>query len=128
MITQCMRCGRKLTSAKSVALGLGPSCATKFTEQQIRNLQLLRRESTEDQLADAAVMVTLGRVVLSANGRIGAAMNNEGRVYRFDIVSGNCNCAFGIHRHRAVRPTLKNGKLGACTCKHVIGGRLLAAA
>ena len=34
--TQCLRCGRKLTAPKSVALGIGPVCARNVAYEQRR--------------------------------------------------------------------------------------------
>ena len=35
---KCRRCGRKLTSAKSIAVGLGPTCAAKVSKTDLGRL------------------------------------------------------------------------------------------
>jgi hypothetical protein len=107
---RCLRCGRKLSAAKSVAASFGPGC-----------LAAIRREAREHaldgltakQAAEATEIVADGGVVPSAHKGVWLAASGDGsQVYRA-TPGGQCNCKWGMRT------------LPGKPCKHVGAVRLV---
>ena len=107
---RCLRCGRKIRAAKSVAASFGPGCRAA-----------IRREAREHALDglngrqrdEAVEIVADGGVVPSAHKGVWLVASGDGtQVYR-TTPTGQCNCKWGLKT------------LAAHPCKHVGAVRLV---
>ena len=108
----CLRpgCGRKLTSAKSLAAGYGPVCLRKIRQAA---LDEARRDFTEDQQAKAAELIRDGAIVPTNREGVFRAVSSKG-TESYLTHAAACNCPAGL---RAKRP-----------CYHQLAARVLSIA
>ncbi|MFI1165628.1 DUF6011 domain-containing protein [Streptomyces sp. NPDC020801] len=106
--THCLRCGRTLTSAKSVTAGYGPTCA-----RHIRHAE--RAVDTTDykphQIASAHELIEDGGIIL-IRGHVFAAVSTDGTETHLAHPAA-CNCKAGLKGTR---------------CYHQLAARMLLAA
>lgn len=89
--TNCLRCGRKLTSAKSIALGYGPTCHRKIRKSTANQAAAYKPEA----IAKATELIEQGGILPLRGRRVFAVVSSDGaRTYR-TAVQG-CTCAAGI--------------------------------
>lgn len=79
-----------------------------------------------DQLAKATELIELNAIV-RVRGSIFNVLGSDGATKYITHTDGHCTCPAGLHRFRAVAPTLKNGQPGAEVCYHVLAARVKAA-
>lgn len=105
---KCLRCGRTLTSSKSIATGYGPTCGAK-----IRKAAAGLDHFKPAQVEKAAELIEQGGIVPFRGRRIFRAVSSDGtRTYL--TAPQACNCAAGLK--------------GKHVCFHRIAATILAAA
>jgi uncharacterized protein DUF6011 len=104
--TNCLRCGRKLTSAKSCATGYGPKCAAK-----VRHSAVDLSDYKAHQVASARELIADGAIIPLRSVVFIAVSTDGTETYR--SAPTGCNCPAG----------LKGGR-----CYHQLAARLLLAA
>ena len=106
--TSCTRCGRKLTSAKSIAAGRGKGCAAKIAAAtktvDLDDFKPAQIESAKELIEDAAI-VQIKRNVFRA-------VSTDGTETYLSHPT-NCTCAGGVRGRR---------------CYHMAAARMLLAA
>lgn len=97
---RCLRpgCGRKLTSAKSVAAKLGPVCLKKVRAEQAELIARAKEGFTADQVAKAEAAIANGDVTEEAPGLYAVKSSRGHDRYRSDGLS--CVCPAGAHDRR----------------------------
>ena len=91
----CLRCGRRITSARAIATGYGPGCLVKIRKAAASGL--LADYSTR-QREDATELVELGGVV-PLRRRVFLTVGSHGETYR-TAATGQCNCRSGLAGRR----------------------------
>lgn len=96
---RCLRCGRRLKSARSVAASYGPGCRARI-RREAREHAL---DGLNDRQRDKALeVVSDGGVVRSGHKGVWLVASGDGsQVYRA-TVNGNCSCAWGVRRTSAM--------------------------
>lgn len=103
---QCTRCGRTLTSAKSIAAGVGPVCA-----RRIRAAAVVVIATTPAAQVDKAIeLIGDAGIVRVAAGQF-LAVASDG-IVRYETTTHQCSC--------------RAGQFGR-TCYHRIAAQLIAA-
>ncbi|HJT02044.1 MAG TPA: DUF6011 domain-containing protein [Pseudonocardiaceae bacterium] len=107
--TKCKRCGRKLTSQRSVARGYGRTCAAKVAriEAVIATYQPMQIDKALEAIEQTAI------VPASDPARFVAVSSDGERNYIVDSALRMCSCPAGQH-----------GRM----CYHLAAADLLAAA
>ena len=104
--TNCLRCGRTLTSTKSMATGYGPKCAA-----HIRHSAVDLTDYKAHQITSAQELIEDGAIIL-IRGNVFAAVSTDGTETHL-VHPAACNCKAGLKGSR---------------CYHVLAARLLLAA
>lgn len=105
---KCLRCGRRLTSAKSIATGYGPTCGAKI-RKAAAGLDGIKPR----QIDRAQELIEQGGIAPVRGRRIFRAVSNDGtRTYL--TAPQACTCAAGLK--------------GRHLCFHRIAAIILAAA
>jgi hypothetical protein len=104
--TNCLRCGRKLTSTKSQALGYGPKCAA-----HIRHSAVDLTDYKPHQIASARELIEDGAII-PLRSVIFIAVSTDG-TETYKTAPTACSCPAGIKGSR---------------CYHQLAARLLLAA
>ncbi len=104
--TQCLRCDRPLTSAKSMATGYGPTCARK-----IRNSAVDLTDYKPHQVDSARELITDGAIIPLRSVVFLAVSTDGTEIYRSAPTS--CTCSAGLKGTR---------------CYHQLAARMLLAA
>lgn len=106
----CLRCGRRLSSAKSVATGYGPTCTRKVkAAAQAAAVSAFKPA----QIAKAQELIADGGIVAIRDRRIYRTVSSDGtRTYL--TAPQACNCAAGLKAKHA--------------CFHRIAATILTAA
>lgn len=102
----CLRCGRTLTSLRSIAAGYGPTCA-----RHIRTAPVDTTEYKAHQIASARELIEDGAIV-PLRGQIFTAVSTDG-TETYLTHPTNCTCPAGLKSAR---------------CYHQLAARLLLAA
>lgn len=107
----CHRCGRRLTSAASVARGYGRTCRAKVREAA--NVVDLT-EYKAFQVAKAAELIEQGGIVPTGRRDLYLAVSSDGTArYMVDAVERSCSCPAGDKGRR---------------CYHLLAADILTAA
>jgi Family of unknown function (DUF6011) len=106
--SSCLRCGRKLAAASSVAAGYGRCCARKI-RAAIASAE--PTDFTAAQHEKAAELITSGGVVPARFPGVFGTVASAGDAY-YLTHSAACNCPAGLH---------------GLLCYHVAAVRLIAA-
>lgn len=93
--TNCLRCGRKLTSQTSTARGYGRSCAAK-TRQAQNTAEL--RDFKPEQIEAARELIEDGGIV-QIRPRVWRTVSTDGREYHLTALNV-CNCKAGLRGTR----------------------------
>ncbi|MFD8075822.1 DUF6011 domain-containing protein [Streptomyces sp. NPDC059718] len=104
--TNCLRCGRTLTSAKSCAAGYGPTCAAK-----IRHAAADTADFKPHQVASARELIADGAIIPLRSVVFIAVSTDGTETYR--TAPTGCTCPAGLKGSR---------------CYHQLAARLLLAA
>ncbi|MFF3151827.1 DUF6011 domain-containing protein [Streptomyces sp. NPDC057910] len=107
--SNCIRCGRHLTSAKSRAIGYGPTCARKI--RTATTFVSSRTDYSPDQVDSACQLIEDGGI-LPLRSVIFLTVSTDGTELHRTAPTG-CNCKAG----------LKGGR-----CYHQLAARMLLAA
>jgi Family of unknown function (DUF6011)/SWIM zinc finger len=107
--TNCLRCGRKLTSAKSTATGYGPTCARKVREAAKAEIIATYKPH---QIAKAEELIEQGALIPLRAGIYLAPSSDGSQTYRTHRAA--CSCPAGIK--------------GLHPCKHRIAAHILSLA
>jgi hypothetical protein len=94
MHTNCIRCGRKLTSAASAARGYGRTCATK-----IRQAEAATNGYSPAQIAAAHELIEDGAIV-QIRPNVCRSVSSDGSELYPTAVTGQCNCPAGLRSTR----------------------------
>lgn len=89
---RCSRCGRKLTSASSVAAGIGPRCSA--IQAATEGLSVKQVDKMEQLITDQAIVSTNRKGVYKI-------VNEAGEHIHTVSVNGNCTCEWGTRRTSA---------------------------
>jgi hypothetical protein len=108
---RCLRCRRVLTSARSIADGIGKGCAAKI-RQAAREYAL--DGLTDKQAGEAREIAADGGVVEAREG-VFRVVSGDGSQSYITTPDGHCTCAWGLRR------TMADTKV----CKHVGAVRLV---
>jgi hypothetical protein len=104
--TNCLRCGRKLTSAKSVATGYGPTCTRK-----VRNAPVDTTDYKAHQITSARELIEDGAII-PLRSVIFISVSTDG-TETYKTAPTGCTCPAGAKGSR---------------CYHQLAARLLLAA
>ena len=104
--TNCLRCGRTLTSTKSQATGYGPTCA-----RHIRNAQVELADYKPHQVASARELIEDGAII-PLRSSIFIAVSTDG-TETYKTAPTACTCKAGLKGSR---------------CYHQLAARMLLAA
>lgn len=107
--TNCLRCGRKLTSAKSTATGYGPTCTRKVREAAKAEIITTYKAH---QIAKAEELIEQGALIPLRSGIYLAPSSDGSRTYKAHRAA--CSCPAGIK--------------GLHPCKHRIAAHILSLA
>jgi hypothetical protein len=99
VIHRCMSCGRKITSAESIATGRGGGCRAKI-RRAARKADL--SAWSESQIEEARLAIEDGAVVPTARPNVFQVVSSDGAEVHLTHPDG-CNCANGL-RTRPPRP------------------------
>lgn len=109
--TQCGKCHRVLRSAKSVALGFGPTCYRKVKAQA--KARAITAAYKPHQITKAEELLSLGALVPLRGNRVFLVPSSDGsETYRTHKAA--CTCPAGV---KGVHP-----------CKHRIAAHMVALA
>ncbi len=88
--SKCLRCGRTLTSAASIARGYGRTCGA-----HIRHAAATA-EGKPEQLAKATELIEQGGIVPTSRPALYLAVSSDGAVtYLVDQIEQSCTCRAG---------------------------------
>jgi ribosomal protein L37E len=104
--TNCLRCGRTLTSAKSQATGYGPTCA-----RHIRNAHVELTDYKPHQIASARELIEDGAII-PLRSVVFIAVSTDG-TETYKTAPTGCTCPAGLKGAR---------------CYHQLAARMLLAA
>lgn len=106
---RCRKCRHVLRSAKSVALGYGPTCMRRIKE----NAAVAATDFKPVQVEKAMELITDGGLVPSIRPRLFFAVSSRGdESYLINTIDNSCDCKAGA---RGVR------------CYHLAAAQILAA-
>jgi len=105
--TNCLRCGRALTSQASAARGYGRTCATR-----IRQAEAATTGYSTAQIAAAHELIEDGAIV-QIRPRVCRSVSSDGTALYLTAITGQCNCPAGLRSTR---------------CYHALATQLLLAA
>lgn len=108
--SKCLRCGRKLTSARSIANGYGPTCAARIT-RATKVVGLAEYKAA--QTAKAIELIEMGGIVRTSPAHYVAVSSDGTTSYQVDHAAHACTCKAG---ERGVR------------CYHLAAAAILTAA
>ena len=107
--SNCLRCGRKLTAAKSVADSYGKGCLAKIRQAAIAEA---RADFSADQQAKADELIRDGGLVPTAREGVFRSVSSKGDA-TYLTHAAVCNCPAGLKGRR---------------CYHVLAARVLSIA
>jgi hypothetical protein len=107
--TNCLRCGRKLTSATSATRGYGRTCASKVRQAE----DVIDLTAYKPAQIDAARELIEDAAIIQIRPRIYRSVSSDGSELYLTAVTGQCNCPAGLRGTR---------------CYHAAAARILAAA
>jgi len=88
----CLRCGRKLTSARSIALGYGPTCTAHIRKATNAPAVTAHKPTA---IAKATELIEQGGILPLRGRRVFAVVSSDGgRTYR--TAAQGCTCPAGI--------------------------------
>jgi hypothetical protein len=105
--TNCIRCGRKLTSSASAARGYGRTCQAKM-----RQAEAAATGYSPAQVAAAHELIEDGAIV-QIRPRVCRSVSSDGTALYLTAITGQCNCPAGLRSTR---------------CYHALAAALLLAA
>lgn len=105
--TNCIRCGRKLTSSASAARGYGRTCQTKM-----RQAEAATTGYSPAQIAAATELIEDGAIV-QIRTNVCRSVSSDGTALYLTAITGQCNCPAGLRSTR---------------CYHALAAQLLLAA
>lgn len=88
--SHCLRCGRVLRSATSVARGYGKTCAA-----HIRHAAADLTDYKPEQIASARELIEDGAII-PLRPRIFRSVSSDGSELYLTSATGNCNCPAGL--------------------------------
>jgi uncharacterized Zn finger protein len=108
--TNCLRCGRALTSAKSTAAGYGPTCTRKVREAARAEVIAQYKPA---QVAKAEELIEQGALIPLRANRVFLAVSSDG-TQTYKTHRAACTCPAGLKGRHA--------------CKHQIAAHILSLA
>jgi hypothetical protein len=108
--TNCLRCGRTLTSAKSTATGYGPTCTRKVREAARAEVIAQYKPA---QVAKAEELIEQGALIPLRANRVFLAVSSDG-TQTYKTHRAACTCPAGLK--------------GRYACKHQIAAHILSLA
>lgn len=88
----CLRCGRKLTSAKSITLGYGPTCSAHIRKATTTPAVTAHKPAA---IAKATELIEQGGILPLRGRRIFTVISSDGTATYKTAPSG-CTCPAGI--------------------------------
>jgi hypothetical protein len=108
--TNCLRCGRKLTSAKSTAAGYGPTC-TRKVKAAAKDKVIAQYKPA--QVAKAEELIEQGGIIPFRGRRVFTVISSDGSA-TYKTAPQGCTCPAGIK--------------GRHVCYHRIAAEIIALA
>lgn len=90
--TNCLRCGRRLTSAKSIALGYGPTCSAHIRKATKNEAVTAHKPAA---VAKAVELIELGAITPLRGRRIFTVISSDGTA-TYKTHPAACTCPAGI--------------------------------
>lgn len=107
---RCRKCRHVLRSAKSIALGYGPTCMRRMRE----NAKVATEDYKPEQVEKAMELIELGAIIPAPRAHVFEVVSSKGdELYIVHPASGSCDCKAGA---RGVR------------CYHLAAAQILTAA
>lgn len=110
---RCLRCGRHLRAASSIAAGYGRYCSAKIRAAEHA---AALADFTEKQIDKARELIADGGIVPTIRAGVYRAVSSKGDVTYLITADGVCNCAWSLRSGRAAG------------CYHVVAARIIEAA
>lgn len=92
--THCLRCGRTLRSARSLAAGYGPTCKTKIARAAEASKEKPAQVAKAIELVEVGGIVPLTRA--SRLRRVFRVVSSRGDQTYLTAATGQCNCPAGL--------------------------------
>ena len=109
----CLRCGRKLTSAQSIARGYGRTCGAKIREAA-KVVDLAEFKDAKSAHAKAVELIETGSIVGTRHAGQYLAVSSDGtQTYLVDTIERSCTC---------------RGHQRTGHCYHMVAANILTAA
>ncbi|WP_374058230.1 DUF6011 domain-containing protein [Marinitenerispora sediminis] len=109
-MTRCRYCNRKLRSARSIALGYGPTCRAKALKEARARVIAQHRPTTVDK---AELLIADGGIVPLRGNRVWRVVSTDGTA-TYKTHAAACTCPAGVR--------------GRATCYHRVAAELMALA
>jgi hypothetical protein len=93
---RCLRCGRKLTAAKSVAAKYGKGCGAKIRAAAVAEA---RADFSADQQAKADELIRDGGLVPTSRAGVYRAASSDGTA-SYLVHAATCSCPAGLRGRR----------------------------
>lgn len=94
---RCTKCRHVLRTAKSIALGYGPTCMRRIKS----NAAVAAEDFKPVQVEKALELITDGGLVPSIRPRLFFAVSSRGdENYLINTIDNSCNCKAGRNGHR----------------------------
>jgi hypothetical protein len=104
----CLRCGRTLTSAKSIALGYGPTCSAHIRKATKSDTVTAHKPQA---IAKATELIEQGGILPLRGRRVFTVISSDGAA-TYKTAPQGCTCPAGIK--------------GKFTCYHRVAAQILA--
>lgn len=108
--TNCLRCGRKLTSIKSTSLGYGPTCGRKIRTATTTPTVTAHKPAA---IAKATELIEQGGIIPLRGRRVFTVISSDG-TQTYKTAPAGCTCPAGIK--------------GRFTCYHRVAATILSLA
>lgn len=98
-VSTCRCCGRPLTSAASLAAGVGPTCGARGPDPAIQ-LRLLRAAALSDRVDGALVILDSGCGAVSVEGDVAGILAELGTAVPDVVIVRGRAGRYSVARHR----------------------------
>lgn len=88
----CLRCGRTLTSARSIALGYGPTCSARIRKATKTPTVTAHKPAA---IAKATELIEQGGILPLRGRRVFTVISSDG-THSYKTAPTGCTCAAGI--------------------------------
>jgi hypothetical protein len=93
----CMRCGRNLRAAASVAAGFGPGCRARI---RAAAMTVAVKDFSQAQVDKARELIADKGIIRTGFAGVFRTVSSDGAAYYLTAASGQCNCRAGLNGRR----------------------------